>query len=172
MIEGPETPPSGESKNKRVFDVFDRASSHRHNMPDDYFIGDGIVVRIGWVDNRSVEDPDLTIEIRDEKWDSGVALGVGHESSRYTRQNTPWSVAEWLEWSKEERKEAKQFLRQETFIIPTAALEAVASAVSQTEPGSPPGSVLWEAATTVEPLPSTDIEFIRGLVEAFSKPLD
>jgi hypothetical protein len=173
MATSPEDSPSRESSNKEVFDVLDRASSHKHNFSADYFIGDGLVVRIGWVDNRSENNPDLTVELRDEKFSAGVSLTVGQDESHYSRQTRPvLSVDEWLAADRARRREARQFHRREGFSIPTGILKPVAEAVSHAEPARLQPGELWGAAITVEPLPSTDIESIRQLIEAFSQPLD
>jgi len=169
------TSPSGESTNQNVFDIFDRASSHQANTAAAYFIGDGIVVRVGWVDNEKPE-PDLTIELRDEKLEAGVSLVVGRETARYTRETKPaFTVAEWLA-DKEKRRQARQHHRRETFPIPTAALEPIARAVSSHDPHTEPEPAdserMYESALRVEPLASTDIEFIRELIHAWSMPLD
>jgi hypothetical protein len=172
MSISPEGSSSGEARNREVFDIFDRLSSHRRDTAFSYFIGDGLVVRIGWVSNRSENDPDLTLELIDEKCHRGIILSVGQEDSHYQRRNQPYTTAEWLEWSQEERRESRKLLRHEDFAIPTGTLAPIAGAVSHTEPGGPPGTVLWEAATEVDPLPTTDVQSIRDLIEEFSRPLD
>jgi hypothetical protein len=176
MPEKPEIPQSGESKNKEVFDVFDRASSHKRGFSSQYFIGDGLVIRVGWVDNRE-DDPDLTIELRDVKLGDGVSLIVGQDASKYTRRTTPMlSPKEWLLADKETRRRDREGLRSEAFSIPTASLEPIAQAVSShephIEPEPPESETMFESSIAVESLPSTDVEFIRQLIEAFSKPLD
>jgi hypothetical protein len=176
MSEKPRGPESEESKNKEVFDAFDRASSHKRGFSSQYFIGDGLVIRVGWVDNRE-DDPDLTIELRDVKLGDGVSLIVGQDASKYTRQTTPLlSPKDWLLADKETRRRDREGLRRETFSIPTVSLEPIAQAVSNhephIEPEPPESETMFEASIAVEPLPSTDTEFIRELIKALSKPLD
>jgi hypothetical protein len=175
MAKDPEKPNSGESKNQEVFDIFDRASSQRRNTALCYFIGDGIVVKIGWVDNGK-ETPDLTLELRDEKFGKDAGLTVGPETARYVREGGSLPLDEWLAADMETRRHARQFHRSEAFSISTASLAPIAQAVSQHEPHTEPdpsdSETMYEASLTVEPLPSTDIPFIRQLIDAWSQPLD
>jgi hypothetical protein len=174
MSTGPEGSGSGEFSGQDVFEVFDRASSPRPNTATPYFIGDGIVVRVGWVDN-SKETPDLTLELRDEKLGNMVGFIVNPESARYTRQAAPLAWDEWLRADPETRRQARQFNRSEAFSVPTAVLAPVAQGVArhdpETEPEPSTSETLYQSALAVEPSPATDISFIRSLIEAWSKGL-
>ena len=175
MSRDPEKSPTSEPRSKAVFDIFDRASSPKRDTAAKYYIGDGIVVRVGWVDNQK-PDPDLTLELHDEKQDKGVSLTVGPSLTRYTREARPTLTAyQWMMADAETRRQARQYSQSEPFTIPTDTLEPIADAVSNHDPHTDPEPAdsrsLYESSLRVTPLPSTDISYIRELIDAFSQPL-
>jgi hypothetical protein len=175
MTTNPESQPSGESKNRQVFEIFDRASSSVVNKISNYLIGDGIFVRVGWVDNEKV-NPDLTVVLIDAKVHTDAGLIVGPETARYERDGGALPASDWIAADIETRRRARKFYRRESFSISTASLAPVAQAVSQHDPHSEPGPIpsatIYETALDVEPLPTTDIPFIRQLIVEWSRSLD
>lgn len=168
---------SGEMSNQEVFDIFDRASSHQRNTYLQYHIGDGLAVRIGWVDidHAGTTTPRLLVAIDDARQARSTSLSVGVGISKYTRHTRPTLPGlEWLAASREERYAARIAARHQRFTVQTTTLSRVAQAVANHDPyaGEYLTDEMLQDQLSTNPLPGTDTENIRSLVDTFAAPLD
>jgi hypothetical protein len=168
---------SAELSSQDVFDVLDRASSHQRDTYFQYHIGDGLAVRVGWIDidNAVVSIPHLLVAIDDANLAQSASLAVDDHTAKYTRHTRPvFSGLDWLSASRRERYEARMAAHHRSFLVPTAVLAPVARAVANHDPYA--GQYMSEEAfrdmLSTEPVDTTDINAIRGLIQEFSQPLD